>query len=131
MPTLHRSPHLVLQHHHASGYVLVVRSEAPFESVTEVVSTLGACRASVAGVDTAHHGILFDWRKSPISTDSNLHKALAEHMDALAEPFVRRAILLATSVGTMQAARVGRTMGNQKMLVFNDEGSAIKYVTYP
>jgi hypothetical protein len=31
----------------------------------------------------------------------------------------------------MQAARVGRTMGNQKMLVFNDEGQAVRYVTYP
>jgi len=131
MPTLHRSSHFLVQHHHASHYVLVVRSEAPFESVAEVVSTLGACRTALASIDTTHHGILFDWRKSPISTDPNLHKTLAEHMDALAERFVRPAILLATSVGTMQAARVGRTMGNQKMLVFNDEAAAVTYVTYP
>lgn len=131
MPTLHRSIHLLVQHQHASGYVLVVRSEKPFETVAEVVATLGACRTALAGVDAAHQGILFDWRKSPISTDPNLHKALAERMDELAEPFGRRAILLATNVGTMQAARVGRTMGNQKMLVFNDEGAAVTYVTYP
>jgi hypothetical protein len=110
--------------------VRVVRSEAPFESVTEVSAALEACQAALAGVDVAHHGILFDWRKSPISTDPNIHKALAEHMDALGERFARRAILLATSVGTMQAARVGRAMGNQKMLVFNDEGAAVEYVTY-
>ena len=51
--------------------------------------------------------------------------------DALAEAFDRRAILLATPVGTMQASRVGLAMGNQKMLVFNDEGAAVTYVTYP
>ena len=52
-------------------------------------------------------------------------------MDALGERFVRRAILLATTVGTMQASRVGRTMGNQKMLVFDDEPAAVKFVAYP
>jgi hypothetical protein len=131
MPTLYRGTHLVIQHHHASGYVRVVRSEAPFESITEVVVALDACRGALTDVDVAHHGILFDWRRSPISTDPNLHKALAERMDSLAEAFDRRAILLATPVGTMQAARVGRAMGNQKMLVFNDEDDAVKYVTYP
>jgi len=131
MPTLHRSNHFLIQHHHASGYVLVVRSEATFDSVAQVASALDACRAALHGVDSAHHGILFDWRRSPISTDPNLHKALAERMDALGERFARRAILLATTVGTMQAARVGRTMGNQKMLVFDDEAAAIEYVTYP
>jgi hypothetical protein len=131
MPTLHRGTHLSVQHHHASGYVVVTRSEASFESVAEVSAALDACRASLVGVDAAHHGILFDWRRSPISTDPLLHKTLAARMDALGERFARRAILLATSVGTMQAARVGRTMGNQKMLVFDDEAAAIEYVTYP
>ncbi|HTQ05271.1 MAG TPA: hypothetical protein VMI54_15515 [Polyangiaceae bacterium] len=131
MPTLHRSSHFLVQHHHASGYLLVVRTEAPFESVAQVVSALDACADSLEGVDFAHHGILFDWRRSPISTDPNIHKALAERMDAVGERFARRAILLATSVGTMQASRVGRTMGNQKMLVFNDEGAAVEYVQYP
>jgi len=121
----------LVQHHHASGYLLVVRTEAPFESVAQVVSALDACADSLEGVDFAHHGILFDWRRSPISTDPNIHKALAERMDAVGERFARRAILLATSVGTMQASRVGRTMGNQKMLVFNDEGAAVEYVQYP
>jgi hypothetical protein len=121
----------LVQYHHASGYVVVVRSEAPFESVTEVISALAGCRTALASVDAAHHGILFDWRKSPISTDPNLHKALAEHMDALAERFDRKAILLATRVGTMQASRVGRTMGNKQMQVFDDEAEAVTYVTYP
>jgi hypothetical protein len=130
MPTLLRSNHLLVQHFQASGYVLVVRSPALFESTAEVIAAFDECRAASAGVDAARHGILFDWRKSPISTDPALHKALAEKMDLLAEPFARRAILLATPVGTMQAARVGRSMGNQKMLVFNHEGAAVEFVTH-
>lgn len=129
MPTLYRGTHLVVQHHHASGYVRVVRSDTPFESVSEVAAALDACRAALAEVDIAHHGVLFDWRRSPISTDPTLHKALAERMDALGEAFDRRAILLATPIGTMQASRVGRAMGNQKMQVFNDEEAAVQYVT--
>jgi len=131
MPTLYRGDHLSVQHHHASGYVRVVRSEAPFASSGDVCAALDACRLALATVDAGHHGILFDWRRSPISTDPNIHKALAEQMDGLAGRFARRAILLATSVGTMQAARVGRSMGNQKMLVFDDEHAALEYVTYP
>lgn len=130
MPTLLRSNHFLIQHYQASGYLLVVRSAALFESAGEANAAFDECRAAVAVVDAARQGILFDWRKSPISTDPALHKALAENMDALAEPFARRAILLATPVGTMQAARVGRAMGNQKMLVFNHEGAAVEFVTH-
>jgi hypothetical protein len=129
MPTLHRGEYFSVQHHLASAHVRVIRSEAPFESVAEAVKALGACRDAISGLSLMHHGILFDWRRSPISTDPNLHKALAEQIDDIAEPFERRAILLATSVGTMQAGRVGRTMGNQKMSVFDDEAAAVEFVT--
>jgi hypothetical protein len=130
MPTLLRSNHLSIQHYLASGYVLVVRSPELFSSAGEAVAAFDECRAAITGVNAAQSGILFDWRKSPISTDPTLHKALAENMDMLAERFARRAILLATPVGTMQAARVGRSMGNQKMLVFNHEGAAVEFVTH-
>lgn len=131
MPTLYRSDHLLIQHHLASGYVRVVRTEAAFKTADEVVAALDACGAALRAVDATRHGILFDWRRSPISTDPNVHKALVERMDALAERFARKAVLLATPVGAMQAARVGRSMGNQKMVVFSDEPAAVGYVTSP
>ena len=127
--TIHRGEHFSVQHHRASGYVCVVRSKTPFASVTDAIDGLSACRAVLQGIERSCHGVLFDWRRSPISTDPTLHKALAQQMDKLAEAFTRCAILLATTVGTMQASRVGRTLGNQKMLVFDDESAAIAYVT--
>ena len=129
MSTIHRGEHFSIQHYVASAYVRVIRSEAPFTSAVEAIRAIGACRTALANIDPMLYGILFDWRRSPISTDPNLHKALAEQIDALAEPFARRAILLATTVGVMQAARVGRTMGNQKMSVFDDDAAAMDYVT--
>jgi hypothetical protein len=131
MPTLYRSKYFLVQHHYASGYVCVVRSEAVFESISDVVAELNACRSALVGIDVAQHGVLFDWRRSPFSTDPALHKALVERVDSFGEPFARRAILFATSVGTMQAARVGRAMGNRQMVVFDDESAAIEYVIYP
>lgn len=129
MPTIHRGEHFSVQHHHASSYVRVIRSDAPFSSAADAIKALAACRTALSSVAVTHSGILFDWRRSPISTDPNLHKALAEQIDSMAEPFARRAILLATTVGIMQAARVGRTMGNQKMAVFDDEDAAVQFVT--
>lgn len=129
MSTIHRGEHFSIQHYLASAYVRVIRSETPFTSAVEAIRAIGACRSALSGIDPTHYGILFDWRRSPISTDPNLHKAIAEQVDALAEPFARRAILLATTVGVMQAARVGRTMGNQKMSVFDDDAAAMEFVT--
>jgi hypothetical protein len=130
MITTHRGTHLSVQHFRASAYLRVIRSEAPFKSVVEVGAAIGACRPALKGVAGAHYGILFDWRLGPISTDPNLLKALAEQIDALAEPFARKAILLSTPVGAMQASRVGRTLGNKEMAVFfDDEVAAVDHVT--
>lgn len=128
MSTILRGEHFTIQHYIASAHVRVIRSDAPFTSATEAIRAIGACRTALTNIDPTQYGILFDWRRSPISTDPNLHKAIAEQVDALAEPFARRAILLATTVGVMQAARVGRTMGNQKMSVFDDDAAATDYV---
>jgi hypothetical protein len=130
MATTHRSTYLSVQHFRASAYVRVIRNEAPFKSVVEVCTAIGACRPALKGVDAAHYGILFDWRLGPISTDPSLHKALVEQIDALAEPFARKAILLGTIVGAMQASRVGRALGNQEMVIFfDDEAAAVEHVT--
>jgi hypothetical protein len=127
--TIHRGKHFAIQHFRASAYVRVNRSEAPLKSVADAIQALGECRDALSTIDATRHGILFDWRRSPMSTDPELHRSLAELTDALAAPFARRAILLATTVGVMQASRVGRTLGNQKMAIYDDEQAAVEHVT--
>lgn len=129
MPTIYRGVYLSIQHHSASAYMRVVRSEVPIDSVADVTKGFDACRAALSSVAVCEPGILFDWRRSPMSTDPNLHKLLALRIDELAKPFARRAILLATTVGTMQASRVGRTLGSQEMSVFDDEAAAVEFIT--
>lgn len=129
MSTLYQGAYFAIQHYRASGCVRVVRNDAPFEAVTDAVSGLAACRAALAGLDAARYGLLLDWRLAPISTDPNLHKVLVEHIDALAAPFARKAILVATTVGTMQANSVGRNLSENSLAVFNDEAAAMRFIT--
>jgi hypothetical protein len=129
MSTLYQNAHLMVRHYRASAYVCVVRSAAAFASMTEARAALTACRIALQPVEPSRHGILFDWRQAPISTDPALHKTLVEFMDGMAKPFVRRAILLATTVGAMQANRVGRKTGEQVLSVFGSEPAALEFVT--
>jgi hypothetical protein len=64
-----------------------------------------------------------------MSTDPSLHKVLVAHIDALAEPFARRAILVATAVGTMQVSRMGRIKSDALLTIFSDEAAAVLYVS--
>jgi hypothetical protein len=94
-----------------------------------VAAAISTCCPALKVIDGAHYGILFDWRLGPISTDPSLHKVLVEQIDALAEPFARKAILLGTAVGVMQTSRVSRMLGNREMVVFDDEADALDHVT--
>lgn len=128
MATLYQNVHFVVQHHRASEFIQVIRTEAPFTSIQEAVSALTACRMALTGLDASRYGILLDWRRGPMSTDPNMHKALVGHTDALAKPFARRAVLVRTVVGAMQANRVGRNLSDDAANVFSDPEAALAYV---
>ncbi len=129
MLTIFRGEHFSIQHFRASGYVRVRRSDVALAKIGEAVHALGECSAALGSIEAPRYGILFDWRRSPLSTDPSLHRVLANQIDSLAAPFARRALLVGSTVGLMQASRVGRNHGDQKMSVFDDERAAIAYVT--
>ena len=129
MLTLHQGAHFTVKHFRTASLVRVARTDRPFELVSEAIGGLASCRTALAGIDVSGYGVLLDWRLAPISTDPTLHKVLVDHVDALAARFARRAILVATTVGTMQANRVGRNLSENSLAVFSDEAAALKYVT--
>ena len=129
MATIHQNDYLAVQHYVASAHVRVVRSERPFESSSEVLRIFAACRAALAKLDCGANGLLYDWRRSPISNDPKLHRALVNQMDSLASSFRYKAILVATAIGTIQANRVGRAMSDDALRVFDDEPAALDHVT--
>lgn len=128
MTTLLRSAHFVVQHHLASRYVHVMRTEEPFLRHDVAARALGACEVALKGVDRTATGILLDFRRAPMSTDPELDKALAVRGDALIIPFARSAILVATHVGVMQADRISRTYSQSGTQIFHDEAAALRHV---
>jgi hypothetical protein len=130
MPKLHQNAHFVVHDHVASGYVCIVRTTQDFASVTHATRSLTECKRALTGIETQRYGVLFDWRASRKSSDPALHKVLVEQVDAMAVLFARRAILVATAIGAMQANRVARSVtGGQMLPVFDDEAAAIEHVT--
>lgn len=130
MPTLLRAPHFVVELNSASGYVRLVRTVLAFERPEEAAAALAQCELALQGVPIERMGILLDWRRGPLSTDSHLHQAIVEHTDRFAMHFARRALLIDTPVGQMQLGRVIRTHSDTKPVLFNDEQAAIEYVVH-
>lgn len=126
---IHQGKHFVVQHFRASVHVRVIRSDAPFESISDAITGLDECELSLAAIDSKRYGILFDWRSAPLSTDPDLHKALAERVNGLAMRFLRRAFLVRAGVGAMQVNRIGRTLGSAAMTIFDNETRALEFLT--
>jgi hypothetical protein len=125
---IYQGKHFVVQHLRASAYVRVIRTATLFESIAEANSGLDDCRAALAGIDFSQYGILFDWRSAPLSTDSDLHKALVVRIDEIALLFPRRVFLVRGGVGTMQVNRIGRTMSGGLLEIFQDEDEALEFL---
>jgi hypothetical protein len=128
LATIYQGKHFVVQHFRASAYVRVVRSTAPFESISDATAGLQGCHSAVTGIDFRQHGILFDWRNAPLSTDPDLHKVLVARIDEIALLFPRRVFLVRSGVGTMQVNRIGRTMSAGVFEIYQDEAEALEFL---
>jgi hypothetical protein len=128
MTTLLRSAHFLVQHHVASSYVQVIRTEEPFLRIDTAARAFGACEQALDGVDRATSGIMLDFRRAPLSSDPELDKVIVTRSDVLVIPFARSAILVATRVGVMQADRIHRAYSQSGVSVFHEESAALRYV---
>lgn len=129
MPTVHRSTHFTIEHHPTSGYVRVIRSAAPFASLEAAKQAFADCREALDELPSTTTSILLDWRKAVLSTDAKLHQLIVESGDMLMGPFTRRALLVATSVGKLQAARLGRASVHTALQIFDDDEAATRHAT--
>lgn len=129
LTTIHQGKHFIVQHFRASGHVRLIRTDAPLESISDATSGLDECGEALAGIDPKQYGVLFDWRRAPLSTDPDLHKALVERIDAIAKRFQRGVFLVRAGVGAMQVNRIGRTLGSGGLTIFNDEAHALEFLT--
>jgi hypothetical protein len=125
---IYQGKHFVVQHLRASAHVRVIRSDAPFDSVSDATAGLDECSLALAKLEHKQYAILFDWRSAPLSTDPDLHKLLVERIDGLAARFRLGAFLVRAGVGTMQANRVGRVLSSGALPIFNDEAQAVEFL---
>jgi hypothetical protein len=128
MPTLLQGTYFVVQHHVASSFVQVIRTEEPFMRSDLAARAFKACEKVLENLDRSMAGILLDFRRAPLSTDPELHRVLVMHGDALIMPFARGAVLVSTYVGVMQTNRINRTYSKGVPEIFQDESSALQFV---
>lgn len=128
MATLLRTAHFIVQHHMASSYVQLIRTELPFPRPKIAEREFAACEKALDEVDKVATSILFDFRRAPMSTDPELHKVLAGCGDSLLMPFARGAFLLATRVGVMQTERISRSYSQSAPRIFHDESEALRFL---
>jgi hypothetical protein len=128
--TLRHGAFFVIKHFQASAYLTLIRTTLSFEREAQVVDEYSHCRKVLTGIELGRYGLLLDWRGPQMTTDANLHRVIVHHTDAFASAFARRAILVRTSVGQMQVARVSRAHSESAPTLFSDEEAAIAHVAW-
>lgn len=130
MPTLLRLPHLAVEHHSARRFVRVSRSEQPFADAAEIKSSFDRCLEVLTPIAPASLGLLYDTRRSPMSTDPELLRVLVDTSEATFARFARVAIVTRTPLGHLQVNRLRKT-GTVHPEVFGDEAAAIDWLLTP
>jgi hypothetical protein len=82
---------------------------------------------AIPSSERAALGVLLDTRQAPLLADEALERKLGEAAAFLFEGYARRAVLVATAVGSLQARRFGREHQNATQ-VFNDETEALAFL---
>lgn len=127
---MYRDDFVHLERREHESFVRLVRTSRALRSLDEL-------RASTAGVQLAlpirlRAGLrlLSDMRLAPLATDPALERAMGPLLQELFRGFDRRAIVLATAVGKLQAARTApsSTPTNSESRLFTDEESAVAWL---
>ena len=104
---LYTSTHWVLEERPDEGKCVLLRTPAPWACLGE----LRAENATLIGLlreDQRAQGLLVDMRLAPTRNDVEFEGAMAALRGALTQHFKRVAVLLESSLGELQVARLGR-----------------------
>ncbi|MBX7194871.1 MAG: hypothetical protein K1X94_22650 [Sandaracinaceae bacterium] len=130
MPVLFESDHVRLEHEPSRGLVRFTRTPARFESLDEADRVFGALAVLDVGIPRSELVLLIDARRGPGRNDDPFEKLMDQHRPRLFRGFRKRAILVQTVVGKLQATRINREsgFGNE---IFDDEAAALAYLASP
>jgi hypothetical protein len=119
---------LLLARLEASGRVVrLTRTTEPLslEGLAALETTLAAAFPLAA---RRSQGVLLDTRPAPLLSDERLERKLGQASAFLFEGFARKAVLVRTAVGGLQARRFGRDHQNDTQ-VFAEEQEALAFLT--
>jgi hypothetical protein len=106
MATL-QNAHFDLSTDETHRIVKLVRSEAPFRSIQEMIAVLDELFHAISDIDGKEYGLLLDNRKLPARNDPGFQEAFRSFRKRLDERFVRVGVVLASQSSIEQLEQAG------------------------
>jgi hypothetical protein len=108
--------------------VRVYRTAEPYPSLDIAESVLKRLVRHIQGAHYRGYGLLLDTRDAPGRNDPSFEELMVRYAPLLFAPFLRRAVLLRSIAGAMQASRVSMHHDSVAPDVFRDERDALLYL---
>lgn len=112
----------------AERVVTVYRTSEPYPSLEIAESVLERLIRHIDGAQYRQYGLLLDTRDAVGRNDPAFEELMVRFAPLLFAPFARKAILLRSAIGLMQASRVGQRHDSSAPDVFRNEGEARQYL---
>lgn len=108
--------------------VRVVRTPRPYPDADAAVLSFREARRACEPVDRARYGLLLDVRLAPGRNDPDFEAAMVQPRRELFGAFERRAVLVKTTIGRMQVARISHEQAKEDVQIFLDETEALEHL---
>jgi hypothetical protein len=124
---LYTSTHWVLEERPEEARCALLRTPAPWACLGELAAE-NAALLGLLGDEQRQQGVLVDMRQAPTRNDPDFEAAMAALRAGLRRHFKRVAVLLESSLGELQVARLGRDERHGTFAT-RCESTALKYLS--
>lgn len=126
--SLFEDPYVSLTLDEARGLVRYVRSRETYPSIEVMKASNAAIGKALAWAPRATLKLLLDLRDAPPRNDDEFETAVGRALDGLLPAFKSHAMLMKTAVGRLQAQRMSRRAGAERVFVFGTEAEALAHL---
>lgn len=127
MAEIHRDRYCVLTREGGEPLLRFKRLAEPIRDASELENFRGGLSLAVSLAERGRLSVLMDMRLGPINTGTALDARIVETFSAWTQTFRKRAILVATAVGKLQAVRTTREQ-RYEIPIFSDEREALAFL---
>ena len=130
MPILFKNQYVTISRITGSNIVCIKRSAVESSGTAHIEETDRVMRGLFPIHDRAELVLLNDMRDAPMLRDPEQERLMMPFVERMVEGFARRAILLRTPTGRLQARRLS-TETQLPPGFFNDEEEALRFLSRP